>query len=179
MRSNAHRTLLPWLLALSVGTFLTFNYILTPSATIYGYPVSRLSPADSDAATSPQPSIKADWHTAAPTPQEFLSNLVPRLQKLDQAPILSHDDSLAVEEERCPYTYRQSNQDQLRGDGELWKTFTSERLNQERRDVIVDALGSFGLELSEGTSEPSSLGGDEWSQRFGDKRRGLVFCAGK
>jgi len=178
MRSNAHRTLLPWLLALSVGSFLTFNYILTPNATLYGYPIYRLSP-DSNAATSPQPSVKAEWPKAAPTPNDFLSNLVPRLQKLDQAPILSHDDSLAVEEERCPHTYRQSNQDQLRGDGELWKTFTSERLKQERREVIADALKTFGLELKEGTMAPSSLGGDEWSQRFADGRRGLVFCAGK
>lgn len=179
MKSNAHRTLLPWLLALSVGSFLTFNYILTPTTTIYGYPVSRLSPADSNAAPSAQPSIKTEWPTAAPTPKEFLSKIVPRLQKLEKAPILSHDESLAVEEERCPHTYRQSNQDQLRGDGELWKTFTSERLKQERREVIVDALDRFGLGLSEGIIKPSSLGGDDWSQRFGDGRRGLVFCAGK
>ncbi|ORY89342.1 mannosyltransferase putative-domain-containing protein [Leucosporidium creatinivorum] len=178
MKSNAHRTLLPWLLALSVGSFLTFNYILTPSTAIYGYPLSRLSPAASDAATSPQPSAKADWATTAPTPKYFLSHLVPRLQKLDKAPILSHEDSLAVEEERCPHTYLQSNQDQLRGDGELWKTFTSEQLKQARREVIIDALGSFGLELREGTMEPSSLGGEEWSSRFGDGRKGLVFCAG-
>ncbi|GAA6064395.1 hypothetical protein JCM10212_004234 [Sporobolomyces blumeae] len=88
-----------------------------------------------------------------------------RLVEVEDAEILSYDASLELESKRCPTTERQSNRDQLNGEGkEWWPVVTVEELRQGRQRVI----DRVRYALAEG----------ELVDLVGDHRRGIVFTAG-
>lgn len=123
--------------------------------------------------------------SGSPTPQELRTSLIPQLRWLVTHPILSYNESLAVESVRCGATRLQANMDQLEEDGGWWKTVTVDELEEARMVVAETVVMGFGLKLERrhdgyDTVETmeSSFGTDKWRALFGHGR-GIVYTAGK
>lgn len=154
----------------------------------YGYPPSRTIARPKqdigvDTATDGSSSSLHGSHVL-PTRQDLRSTLLPVLHALLAKPILSHTKSLAIEIARCPTSHRQSNQDQLNGQGSWWESVPEPELLKAREDVARDVAERFGFALSEDGHELDSegtgtLSSAEWSGLWGKGGRGLVFTAGK
>lgn len=126
--------------------------------------------------------------TPLPLPESevLYAEVVPRLKELVAREIPSYRDSLAKETKRCPVTHRQSNQDQLKGDGKWWATVPSTELAAARSRLARGVVARFGweVELEGGVQEGeeaavTQLSDKEWERLFGKGGRGLVFTAGK
>ncbi|GAA5846323.1 hypothetical protein JCM3766R1_002210 [Sporobolomyces carnicolor] len=88
-----------------------------------------------------------------------------RFSHLSRHDPLPYQDSLDLELGRCPTTHAQSNQDQLRGDGEtFWKTVETEELARANQRIIERVTATL-----------EERGMDSLS---GNGQRGLVFTAG-
>ncbi|GAA5828697.1 hypothetical protein JCM11251_005841 [Rhodosporidiobolus azoricus] len=102
------------------------------------------------------------------TPFSVQRHLLPRLDRMESAPILTYNASLTLESARCPTTYRQANRDQLRGEGEeWWPTVSVEELEEGRKKVVDRVRGIF-----------QGLTPEELEEMLGTGKRGLVFTAG-
>lgn len=137
-----------------------------------------------------KPTFEAEpFLSTPPDPEALYRALVPGLQALVNRPIASYRDSLALETKRCPITHRQSNPDQVKGDGRWWATATVAELGAARAKLATQVVEAFGFtaELDgprgeQPVSMKSSLSAAAWKELFGmggNGGRGLVFTAGK
>jgi hypothetical protein len=121
---------------------------LSQQLLVYPYPISRAQ-------------SRPDYTSV--TPDLYLSR---RFSQLAAHQPPSYDESLRVENIRCPHSHLQTNQDQLKGEGEgFWKQVTVEQLIEERQDVmdrVRETLQRRSIESLKGNGQ-----------------RGLVFTAGK
>ncbi|KAM0753103.1 hypothetical protein T439DRAFT_346775 [Meredithblackwellia eburnea MCA 4105] len=127
-----------------------------------------------------------------PEPEALYDALIPKFNALLSQPILSHTESLKKEHKRCPLAQRQSNQDQVNGEGPWWASVSTKELEKERARImqyVVENLGfsksSLGSDAggrTEGASDKgTSLSREAWKDLFGfggQGGRGLVFTAG-
>ncbi|GAA5986178.1 hypothetical protein JCM5350_006530 [Sporobolomyces pararoseus] len=114
---------------------------------LYPYPISRVSPI-------------LDYSQISA--KDYLSQ---RFKLLAAHQPLDYERSLEAETARCPLTHLQSNQDQLKGDGQgCWKRVSVEEL-VEARQKVIDRVKE--------TVHQRGVG-----ELVGNGQRGLVFTAG-
>ncbi|GAA5961179.1 hypothetical protein JCM3765_001254 [Sporobolomyces pararoseus] len=137
------------LLLISSLTLLALFYF-SPSSQqprLYPYPLSRILP-------------HLDYNDVSR--EVYLSR---RFNFLAAHQPLDYEQSLRVESARCPHTHLQSNQDQLKGDGQaFWKQVSIENLVEARQGVI-DRVNE--------TVQQRGV-----KELVGNGQRGLVFTAG-
>lgn len=162
-----------------------YAYPATRRVTDYDFSTINAVNRDSFYLSTSRPSVQVS-DSAIPSPAELRTSLIPGLRWLRSQAIASYSDSLRIESTRCPTTHLQSNQGQLEGNGEWWKTVEAEVLETARGQVVEAVADVFGFNLQSGeagfdTDETmkTSLGSAEWDALFGDGGRGVVYTAGK
>ncbi|GAA5975820.1 hypothetical protein JCM11641_005883 [Rhodosporidiobolus odoratus] len=169
------RRYLPYLVVVCL-LLLFYVHSHQTESTLYPFSLSRLSSAFSATIRSSASFDNSllDAHSSV-TPDRIAFLLRPRLERLSGLPILGYEESLDLESARCPTSYRQSNRDQLSGEGEnYWPRVSVEELKWARERVIEKVKARFGLD--EGGKQ---LDADKLEEMLGTTReRGLVFTAG-
>ncbi|GAA6028301.1 hypothetical protein JCM8097_006964 [Rhodosporidiobolus ruineniae] len=168
LSKREERRLLPWVF---LACFLLVLYIQPHrlDASAYRLPFS----SSSRDATAILPELDLAFSPDI-TPTSLAKHLIPRLERLRAAPILSYEASLEVESARCPTTHAQSNRDQLNGEGkEFWPRVSIEELREARERVVEAVVERFGL-----AEERKLVSEERLEEMLGNGERGLVFTAG-
>ncbi len=154
--------------ALPRNTTPTYNYPPLSRNTALYYP---------DPAVPPPYELAGPFHP--PKQAELRSTVLGAFANLLSAPIASHNDSLARQTERCPYSQYQVDVDHVKKFGKWWEQVEDSELKGMRETVAERVANAMGWDVN-GAGEPIQEGGlAEWRQRFGNGGRGIVYTAGK
>jgi len=170
----------PYVLGSLLVFTLTLRALPRTSSPAYNYPpLSRQSGLYyPDPAVPPPYTLAGPFHP--PNQAQLRATVLGALADLLAAPIASHNDSLARQSARCPFSQYQVDIDHVKKFGHWWETVDEAELRAMRETVAGRAAAEMGWDLAKAGEGLDPAGGlSKWRQKFGNGGRGIVYTAGK